>query len=221
VTGADAVDDGLLAGYVEVARCYSASAVFADVLGRSGVMHSSIKPIDPSRTLVGRAVTVQLSPGDLQDPLAALDVVRPGDVVVVDAGGETETSVWGGLMGALFLLRSVPGAVIDGACRDTDENRAQGFQVFSRSVTPRGTHTMFSGRKDNLRMQTPVTCGGVIVHPGDVIVGDELGVTVVPAGQAVGVLQAAREQATREEETRRKIADGWTVEQLLAEFGRI
>ena len=84
-----------------VARCYSASCVFADVQGRAGVMHSGIKPIFHGK-LVGTALTVRLSPGDLQDPLAALDIAQPGDVIVVDAGGETETSVWGGLMGALL-----------------------------------------------------------------------------------------------------------------------
>lgn len=215
------VDDALLAEFVEVAACYSASAVFADVQERRGVMHSAIKPIDRERKLVGRALTVRLSPGDLQDPLAALDIAHPGDVVVVDTGGDTETSVWGGLMGSLFLLRGVSGAVIDGACRDTDENRAQGFQVFSRSVTPRGTHTMFSGRKDNVALQVPITCGGVLVSPGDLVIGDELGVTVVAAGAAADVVKAAREQATREAATREKIAEGWTVEQLLAEFGRI
>ncbi len=215
------VTDELLAEYVSVAAALSASAIFADVQQRSGVMSSVIKPIDPGKKLVGRAVTAHLSAGDLQDPLAALDIAHPGDVIVIDAGGDTETSVWGGLMGSLFMLRGVGGAVIDGSCRDSDENRAQGFQVFSRSVTPRGTHTMFSGRKDNVQLQVPVCCGGVIVHPGDIIVGDELGVTVVPAEDAATVLVAAREQAEREEETRQKIAQGWTVEQLLAEFGRI
>ncbi|MGH3321968.1 MAG: RraA family protein [Streptosporangiaceae bacterium] len=216
-----AVTGDMLAEFARVARCYSASAVFADVQGRAGVMHSSMKPTDREGVLVGRALTVQLSPGDLQDPLAALDIVRAGDVPVVGAGGETETSVWGGLMGSLFKLKGSPGAVIDGACRDCDENRDQGFRVFARSVTPRGTHTMFSGRKDNIALQVPVTCGGVLVRPGDVIVGDELGVTVIASEHADETLRLARDQAEREEATREKIAAGWNVEQLLAEFGRL
>lgn len=215
------VTDAILAQVAEVAQCYSASAVFADVQERAGVMHSAIKPIDRDRKLVGRALTVRLLPGDLQDPLAALAIAKPGDVVVVDAGGETETSVWGGLMGSLFLLRGAVGAVIDGACRDSDENRAAGFQVFSRSVTPRGTHTMLSGRQDQVALQVPVTCGGVVVRPGDIVVGDELGVTVVPQEQIETVLSLARDQAIREEATRRKIAEGWGIEELLKEFGRI
>lgn len=203
-----------------VARCYSASCVFADVQGRTGVMHSAIKPIFHGK-LVGAALTVRLSPGDLQDPLAALDIAQPGDVIVVDAGGETETSVWGGLMGALCKLRGVTGAVIEGAGRDVDELRDIEFLLFSRAVTPRGTHTMFSGRKDNVRLNVPVTCGGVVVHPGDVLVGDEIGVTVIPQADLERVLTLAKEQAEREEATRQEIAKGKTVEELLAKFGRI
>jgi len=190
-------------------------------MGRAGVMVSQIKPIDPTLQLIGRAVTVELTPGDLQDPLGVLDYVSQGDVIVMNAHGDTETSALGGLMGALFKLKGVRGAVIDGACRDSDENRLQGFQVFSRSLTPRGTHTMFSGRKTDIRYQTPIVCGGVSVSPGDYIFGDELGVVVVPKARAVEVLKLATEQADREAKTREKIQNGWTVQQILDEFGRI
>lgn len=206
--------------YREVARCYSASCVFADVQKRGGVMHSGMKPIFAGKA-VGPALTVRLSPGDLQDPLAALHAAKPGDVVVVDAGGETETSVFGGLMGSLFRNLGVAGAIIDGACRDIDELRDIGFIVFSRAVTARGTHTMFSGRKDDVALSVPVQCGGIVVHPGDIIVADEIGVTVVPLADAASVLPLAREQAEREEATRQRIREGRSFEQLLEEFGRI
>lgn len=206
--------------YREVARCYSASCVFADVQKRGGVMHSGMKPIFAGKA-VGPALTVRLSPGDLQDPLAALHAAKPGDVVVVDAGGETETSVFGGLMGSLFRNLGVAGAIIDGACRDIDELRDIGFVVFSRAVTARGTHTMFSGRKDDVALSVPVQCGGIVVHPGDIIVADEIGVTVVPLADAESVLPLAREQAGREEATRQRIREGRNFEQLLEEFGRI
>jgi 4-hydroxy-4-methyl-2-oxoglutarate aldolase len=204
----------------DVAECYSASCVFADVQSRSNVMHSGIKPIFPGK-LVGVALTVRLSAGDLQDPLAALEIAQPGDVIVVDGFGETETSVWGGLMGALCMQRGVAGAVIDGAGRDIDELRDLKFQIYTRAITARGTHTMFSGRKSDVAVNVPITCGGVIVEPGDMIVADEIGVTVIPNAKLDEVLKLAREQAEREEFTRREIAKGKTVEQLLAEFGRI
>ena len=214
-------DKELLDGFDKLRGTLSLSAVMADSMGRAGVMVSQIKPIDPTLQLIGRAVTVELTPGDLQDPLGVLDYVSQGDVIVVNAHGDTETSALGGLMGALFKLKGVRGAVIDGACRDSDENRLQGFQVFSRSLTPRGTHTMFSGRKTDIRYQTPIVCGGVSVSPGDYIFGDELGVVVVPKARAVEVLKLATEQADREAKTREKIQNGWTVQQILDEFGRI
>jgi len=204
----------------DVARCYSASCVFADVQQRGGVMHSGIKPIFNGKA-VGPAVTVRLSPGDLQDPLLALHAAKPGDVVVVDAGGETETSVFGGLMGSLFKNLGVQGAIIDGACRDIDELRDLGFILFSRAVTARGTHTMFSGRKTDMQINVPVSCGGVVVNPGDVVVADEIGVTVIPSADLARVYAAAKEQAQREEATRQRIKQGKTFEELLAEFGRI
>ena len=213
-------DPQLVQQYIEVAGCYSASCVFADVQRRSNVMHSAIKPIFAVK-LVGPALTVKLSPGDLVDPLKALEMGQSGDVIVVDAGAETETSVCGGLMGGLAKNRGIAGMIIDGAGRDIDELRAIRFPIFTRSITARGTHTMLSGRKDELSINVPITCGGVVVHPGDMIVADEIGVTVVPRDELETVLTLAREQAEREEATRQWVARGKTVEDLLAEFGRI
>ena len=213
-------DPKLTEQYREVAKCYSASCVFADVQKRGGVMHSALKPIFNGKA-VGPALTVKLSPGDLQDPLLALHVAQPGDVIVIDAGGETETSVFGGLMGSLFKNGGVQGAIVDGACRDIDELRDLGFILFSKAVTARGTHTMFSGRKEDVELNVAITCGGIVVNPGDMIVADEIGITVVPSAQLEPVLMAAREQAEREEATRQRIKQGRTFEQLLEEFGRI
>ena len=206
--------------YQEVAKCYSASCVFADVQRRRGVMHSSLKPIS-NDTLVGPALTVKLSPGDLQDCLKALPVAQNGDVIVVDTGGDTETSIWGGLMGGLCLQKGVKGAIVDGAVRDIDELRDLGFFLFSRSVTARGTHTMYSKRMDELDINVPIQCGGVVVNPGDMIVADENGIAVVSNTELESVLKLAKEQAEREEATRKAIAAGKTVDELLEEFGRL
>jgi len=210
----------LLARFDEVARCYSASAVFADVLYRTGVMDSAIKPAFKAK-VVGQAVTVQLSRGDLVDPLKALEMGKRGDVIVVDAGGDTETSVCGGLMGGLAKNRGIRAMIVDGAGRDVDELEDIGWPIWTRAVTPRGTHTMFSGRKEELSINVPITCGGVLVNPGDFVIADTIGIAVVPLGRAEEVLEKAREQAEREEKTRAWVAQGKTVEDLLAEFGRI
>jgi 4-hydroxy-4-methyl-2-oxoglutarate aldolase len=213
-------DAALIKRFKEVAKCYSASCVFADVQRRRGVMDSAIKPIS-NGTLVGAALTVKLSGGDLQDCLNALAIAQEDDVIVVEAAGETETSVWGGLMGGLCLQKGVKGAIIDGAGRDIDELRDLNFQLFTRSITARGTHTMYSGRKDEMQLNVPIQCGGTIVGPGDMIVADENGIAVVPNGELEEVLQLAKEQAEREEQTRQAITKGKTVDELLEEFGRL
>jgi 4-hydroxy-4-methyl-2-oxoglutarate aldolase len=210
----------LLAQFDEVVKCYSAAAVFADVQYRTGVMDSGIKPAFRAK-ITGQAVTVQLSKGDLVDPLKALEMGQPGDVIVVDAGGDPNTSVCGGLMGGLAQNRGIRGMIVDGAGRDTDELEDIGWPIWTRAITPRGTHTMFSGRKDELSINVPIACGGVPVNPGDFIVADLMGVVVIPLARAEEVARLASEQAEREEKTRAWVKQGKTIEDLLAEFGRI
>ncbi|MBO6552077.1 MAG: RraA family protein [Roseitalea sp.] len=210
----------LLAKFDKVLTCYSATAVFADVQYRTGVMDSGIKPAFRAK-VTGQAVTVQLSKGDLVDPLKALEMGQPGDVIVVDAGGDPNTSVCGGLMGGLAQNRGIRGMIVDGAGRDTDELEDIGWPIWTRAITPRGTHTMFSGRKEELSINVTIQCGGVVVNPGDFVVADLMGVTVVPLEKAEEVVALAQEQADREEETRKWVAKGKTVEDLLNEFGRI
>lgn len=210
----------LLKQYDDVAACYSASCVFADVMYRTGVMSSSIKPAFKAK-VVGQAVTVQLSKGDLVDPLKALEMGQAGDLIIVDAGGDTETSVCGGLMGGLAKNRGIRGMIVDGAGRDIDELEDIGWPIWAKSIVPRGTHTMFSSRKEELSINVPIACGGVTVNPGDFVIADTIGVTVVPLQKAEQILELAREQAAREQKTREWVAKGKTVEDLLAEFGRL
>jgi regulator of RNase E activity RraA len=210
----------LLKKFDEVISCYSATAVFADVQYRTGVMDSGIKPAFRAK-ITGQAITVQLSKGDLVDPLKALEMGQPGDVIVVDAGGDLNTSVCGGLMGGLAQNRGIRGMIIDGAGRDTDELEDINWPIWTRAITPKGTHTMFSGRKEELSINVPIACGGVVVNPGDFVVADLMGVTVIPQERAAEVVALAQEQAQREEETRKWVAQGKTVEDLLNEFGRI
>ncbi len=210
----------LLAQFDEVIKYYSASAVFADVQYRTGVMNSAIKPAFRAK-VTGQAITVQLSKGDLVDPLKALEMGQEGDVIVVDAGGDVNTSVCGGLMGGLAQNRGIRAMIVDGAGRDTDELEDINWPIWTKAITPRGTHTMFSGRKEELSINVPIQCGGVVVRPGDFIVADLMGVVVIPIEKAEEIVALAKEQAEREEETRKWVAKGKTVEDLLAEFGRI
>ena len=210
----------LLKKFDKVVKSYSAAAIFADVQYRTGVMDSAIKPAFRAK-VTGQAITVQLSKGDLIDPLRALEMGQPGDVIVVDAGGDLQTSVCGGLMGGLAQNRGIRGMIVDGTGRDTDELEDINWPIWTRAITPRGTHTMFSERKEELSINVPIACGGVVVNPGDFIVADLMGVVVVPQEIAEETVRLAQEQADREEETRKWVTQGKTVEDLLNEFGRI
>lgn len=211
----------VIEGFRELLKVYSPSCVIADAQERNGVMRSYMKPIDKSMRIAGSALTVKLEPGDLVDCLDALTVAQEGDVIVVDAAGDTETSMWGGLMAGLCQMKGVVGAVVDGGIRDTDEMRDLGFAIFAKSVVPRGTHTMLTGRKDPIGINVPISCAGMIVNPGDIIIGDEVGVVVVPLEKAEEILEKSQKQAALEEATRAEIRKGKTVDELLDEFGRL
>jgi len=211
----------VLQGFKDLLKVYSPSCVVADAQERAGVMRSYIRPLTTETRFVGPALTVRLEPGNQVDCLDALSVAQSGDVIVVDAAGETETSIWGGLMSGLCKMKGVIGAVVDGAIRDTDETRDLGFQIFSKAIVPRSTHSPYSGRMEPIEINVQIQCAGVIVRPGDLVLGDEIGVVVIPFEDSARVLALAREQAEKEENTRAKIREGKTVEQLLAEFGRL
>ena len=184
-------------------------------------MHSSLRMRSVMQTFIGPAVTVRLSPGNLIDPLAVLDLVSAGDVVVVDAFGESETSVWGGLMCGLARAKGVAGVVIDGSARDIDEARLLRFPIVSRSVSPRSTHSPITGSFVPIELNTPINCGGIIVSPGDMVVADEVGVAVVARAELAEVYERALSQADLEARTRADILNGMSYPELLAKYGRI
>jgi len=214
-------DPEVLQGFKDLLKVYSPSCVVADAQERAGVMRSYLRPLSKETRFVGPALTVRLEPGNQVDCLDALSVAQSGDVIVVDAAGETETSIWGGLMSGLCKMKGVIGAVVDGSIRDTDETRDLGFQIFSKAIVPRSTHSPYSGRMEPIEINVQIQCAGVIVRPGDLVLGDEIGVVVIPLEESARVLVLAREQAEKEEKTRAKIREGKTVEQLLADFGRL
>ncbi|WP_343247213.1 RraA family protein [Diplocloster hominis] len=215
------IDETLIKPFRDMEDVLSLSCVVGDAMERDNVMRPDIKPRSIEKKIIGPAVTVKLTAGDIVDCLGVFEIAKPGDVVVVDAFGETQTSIWGGLMSGLARNAGVAGAVIDGSCRDTDESRMLGFPISAKSVGPRASHTAYSGRKEPIEINTPIVCGGVIVRPGDLVVADEIGVAVVPYEQLAEVYQRAREQADKEIATREEILKGASVEELLAKFGRI
>jgi regulator of RNase E activity RraA len=193
------------------------------VVRRPGFMTYEIKPILAAK-LVGPAVTVlerlALEAHPPTHALEAIDGAPAGAVVVIgmeDPEGSRNVACWGGLMTTAAVTRQLAGAVLDAGVRDVEEIRQMGFPVFSRTVIPSTT----VGRYVTVGRDFPVTCGGVRVHPGDIIVGDADGVVVVPRAHAAEVLRVA----TEIEETERRMAEAirrtGSILKALDEFARI
>ena len=142
---------------------------------RQGVMHSSIKPIDPASHVLGRAVTARCYPGDNLALHQAIYAAKAGDVLVLDCHSYTEAGHFGDIMALACQVRGIAGVVIDGSCRDSQDIKAMGFPVFVKAFNPSGTVKKSLGE-----VNVPVLCGGVLVRPGDIVAGDCDGVVVVP-----------------------------------------
>lgn len=215
------VQEGIMEKYRAMEEVLSLSCVIGDAMERDNVMKSYMRMRSVNKKIIGPALTVKLTPGCIVDCLPIFDLAKPGDVVVIDAFGESETSIWGGLMSGLGRAAGVRGVIIDGSARDTDEARLLDFPIISRHVSPRAAHSAYTGLVDPIEINTPIVCGGIQVCPGDLVVGDEIGVSVVPRAELEKVYPIARGQADKEEATRREILKGATVEELLEKFGRI
>jgi len=187
-----------------------AASLLGDAMNRSGIMEAAIKPIAPGTRLAGQARTVTTMSGDNGIIHAALPHMRTGEVLVVDAARLDDVAVWGEIMTHCAMQRGVAGLVVDGAIRDVAAIREMGFPVYCRAVVPRGPHKGFGGTID-----APIACGGVPVSPGDLIVGDDDGIAVVPLADVERVLAGARAAETREQETIGKIRQGRTSVELL------
>lgn len=157
-------------------------------------------------TMVGRALTVKVAAGDNKLIHKALDVVEPGQVIVVDGGGETSRALIGEIMVAIARSRKAVGFVIDGAIRDSATIGAGDFPVFARAAIHRGPYKHGPGS-----INIPVCIGGMVVNPGDIVVGDHDGVVAFPVEGAESLLETVRAHERMEEEMLRQIAEGTYV----------
>lgn len=167
----------------------------SDLMNRSYTVSSTIHCLTPSAsTLIGPACTVKAYPGDNLMVHAALDLAQAGDVVVVDAGGSYPTAVLGDLVATKARHRGIAGFVVDGLVRDLPGILALGdLPVFARGVTPIGPLHRGPGE-----LGYPVCLGGIVVHPGDVVVADLNGIVVVPQDDAADVLARLQDKAAAE-----------------------
>jgi regulator of RNase E activity RraA len=144
--------------------------------------------------------------------MAAVDALRPGDVMVVS---ECHWSFWGELLSTAARYRDCRGVVIDGYTRDTRAIIAMGFPVFCRGIHPADS----LGRLDVIEHDVPIHCGGVLVYPGDLILADDDGVVVVPQGVAEQALTAAEEKIRGENLVRKALAEGMSVTEAFRRYG--
>lgn len=168
-------------------------AVASDCMNRTQAMAAAIKPIREGATLCGQARTAAVMVGDCGPLCALISAAAPGEIIMVDAGGVEDTAVWGGVMAEEAVFRKLGGAVIDGAVRDIADMRRLGFSMFCRTAVPRGPHHGFGGVIDAL-----ISVGGVPVAPGDIVLGNDDGVVVVPLARADAVLAAATAHLEKE-----------------------
>jgi RraA family protein len=188
----------------------------SDVMNRLYTMASAIHNVANDKPLIGPACTVKVFPGDNLMVHKALDIAKPGDVIVVDASGSYMNGIIGDLVSTKATHRRIAGFVIDGLIRDWPGIKELGIPVFARGKTPIGPLHRGPGE-----INFPVSCGGIVVLPGDIIVGDQNGVTVVRADFAevvLGRLTAQREaQAKYQNDVRKGIFSNAWVDRLLDE----
>ena len=155
------------------------------------------------RSMAGTALTARTRPGDNLAVHKALDLARPGDVLVIDARGETENAILGELMCSYAATRSVAGIVVDGAIRDSAALSRGILPVFARGISHLGPYKSGPGE-----VHGPAQVGGIAVHDGDLVVGDADGVVLVPRARAETVLKAAEAIVAKEGGQARAIANG-------------
>jgi len=164
-----------------------------EVMGKRNAMSSSIRPLWPSMAVCGPAFTVQARPGDNLAVHWALAVAPAGSVLVVSHENDNTCGGWGEIASVAALARGLAGHVTDGGVRDAVACEHLGFPIFSQGISIKGTTKVHLGQ-----LQVPVVCGGVVVHPGDCIVGDYDAVVVVPAQEAEEIIARARDRDAEE-----------------------
>ena len=179
------------------------TATIHEAIGRRGFVGPHIRPIQQGASIAGSVVTVSCHPGDNLMIHAAVEVCRPGDVLVVTNTAPSSHGMFGDLLAGSLMARGVRGLVIDAGVRDTADLRAMGFPVWSQYVSCQGTVKATPGS-----VNVPVVVGGEIVRAGDVVCADDDGVVIVPRAEAADALALSRARIEKEAATRARLNAG-------------
>ena len=192
------LDDYILKQWSKIPTC-----IIGDCMNRQGIMSSRISSVREGMTFCGQARTVSITHGDNSAIHAALTLMNKGEVLVVDGGGFLDRAVWGELMNRSSVSIGLEGVVIDGSVRDISEIKKQSLPLFAAGVSAAGPTKGGGGKIDVL-----ISCGNVAIKPGDIIIGDDDGVAVIPLEDNEKHYEESIEKIKMEEETIKEINSG-------------
>lgn len=190
-------------------------ATVHEAMGRRGAMHHLIKPIDRKMRMCGRALTVRCQSGDNLMLIKAVSMARPGDVIVADMGPLVDNGPFGEVLAVECLTKKMAGILVSCSVRDSEAIIERNFPTFSAGLSVIGTVKASKGEINH-----PVVVGGVLVNPGDVVLGDADGVVVIPYAEAEMVLAAANARKEKEAVVMEKLSNGASLFDLYG-YGRI
>lgn len=174
---------------------------------RWGFVDPAIRPVWRDLHIAGNAVTVWMPSINTSITRKAIEVAQPGDVLVIDAGGQSQAACWGGFVTMLAQAKGLSGLIVDGAVTDSMEITALGWPVYSRSLSGR----VGGGNPDEGEVNTTINCGGVPVSPGDLIVADDDGILVVRPDDAASLLDAVETRFGQTQDIRQWLRDGKSI----------
>lgn len=179
------------------------AATLYEGMGKVGAIHHQIRPFCPGSRLAGLAYTIRILPGETTAVLRAIEEAPEGSVLVIDTCGDGESAVWGGTSSLASKVRGLAGCVTNGLVRDIDEIIDIGLPVYAAGITVTGTLKNHPGW-----VGIPVTVGGQVINPGDILVGDADGVVVVSKTMAHAALEGGMKQRAKEEARDARIKAG-------------